>query len=122
MVSMILGGCHHCSLLPPIGKLHCLKELRISRMTSIMSVGAEFFGSNCPSFQPFPSLETLKFEDMPEWEIWNLIGGTTIAFPRLKCLLVDRCPKLKGNIPSTLPSLTELQLRECDLLLEARQS
>ncbi|KAK2439752.1 putative disease resistance RPP13 protein [Trifolium repens] len=122
MVSMFLGGCHHCSLLPPIGKLHCLKELCISRMTSIRSVGSEFFGSNCPSFQPFPSLETLKFEDMPNWEEWNLIGGTTIEFPRLKFLFVDRCPKLKGNIPSTLPSLTELHLCGCDLLLEARQS
>ncbi|XP_045823582.1 putative disease resistance protein At3g14460 isoform X2 [Trifolium pratense] len=122
MVSMSIGACHHCSLLPPLGKLQCLKQLRIYWMASIKSVGAEFFGSNCPSFQPFPSLETLKFEDMPEWEIWNLIGGTTIAFPRLKCLLVDRCPKLKGNIPSTLPSLTELHLSECDLLLEARQS
>jgi hypothetical protein len=117
---MSIGGCHHCSLLPPLGKLHSLKELRIYWMASIRSVGDEFVGSNCPSFQPFTSLETLEFEDMPEWEDWNLIGGKTIEFPTLKRLLVDRCPKLKGNIPRTLPSLTEVQLRECDLLLEAR--
>jgi hypothetical protein len=122
MVSVNISCCYHCLLLPPLGKLHCLKVLRISMMGSIRSVGVEFSGSDRPSFQPFPSLERLEFNDMPEWEEWNLIGGTTIQFPSLKCLLLERCPKLKGNIPSTLPSLTELHLRECDLLLKARHS
>ncbi|XP_027190772.2 putative disease resistance RPP13-like protein 1 [Cicer arietinum] len=118
MVNMSIGGCNHCTLLPPLGQLHCLKELCIYWMASITYVGAEFYGRNCPSFQPFPSLETLEFDDMPEWEEWNL----TIEFPSLKRLLVDKCPKLKGNIPSTLPSLIELELMECDILLEARHS
>jgi len=122
MVSMVIGGCNLCSCLPPLGKLQCLKELYIYWMASIRIVGAEFIGSDCPSFQPFPSLERLEFKNMPEWEEWNLIGGTTIPFPSLKCLLLERCPKLKGNIPTTLPSLTELHLRECDLLLKARHS
>ena len=121
MVSVNISYCYHCLLLPPLGKLHCLKVLRISAMGSIRSVGVEFSGSNCPSFQSFPSLERVEFMDMPEWEEWNLIG-TTIQFPSLKCLLLERCPKLKGNIPSKLPSLTEIHLRECDLLLKARHS
>ncbi|CAL5201203.1 unnamed protein product [Lathyrus oleraceus] len=122
MVNMSIGGCYYCSLLPPLGKLHCLKALRIHGMESIKSVGVEFYGTSYPSFQPFPSLERLEFKDMPEWEEWNLIAGTIIEFPSLKYLSVDRCPKLKGNIPSTLPSLTELHLSECDLMLKPRHS
>ncbi|CAK8565937.1 unnamed protein product [Lathyrus sativus] len=122
MVTMTIGNCYRCSLMPPLGKLHCLKALRIYGMESIKSVGVEFYGSSYPSFQPFPSLERLEFRDMPEWEEWNLIAGTTMEFPSLKYLSVDRCPKLKGNIPSTLPSLTELHLSKCDLMLKPRHS
>ncbi|XP_058721862.1 putative disease resistance RPP13-like protein 1 [Vicia villosa] len=122
MVTVNIGGCYNCSLLPPLGKLPCLKALYIYWMESIRSVGVEFYGSSCPSFQPFPSLERLEFKDMPEWEEWNLFPGTIIEFPSLKYLSVDRCPKLKGNIPSTLPSLTELHLSNCDLLLKATHS
>ncbi|PNX64419.1 putative CC-NBS-LRR resistance protein, partial [Trifolium pratense] len=55
-------------------------------MQSIETIGIEFYGSDGSLFQPFPSLETLHFEDMQEWEEWNLIGCTATLFPSLKTL------------------------------------
>ncbi|MCH80209.1 CC-NBS-LRR resistance protein, partial [Trifolium medium] len=91
-----------------------LKELRIEKMKSLKTLGTEFYGSSSsPLFQPFPSLETLEFRQMEEWEEWKLIGGTTIEFPSLTLLLLFECPKHKGNIPGNLPSLTHLSLNKC---------
>ncbi|KAL5078481.1 hypothetical protein RYX36_017465 [Vicia faba] len=43
-------------------------------------------------------------------------------FPNLKCLLLSKCPKLTGDIPHKLPSLIELELRSCPLLVDSRHS
>ncbi|PNX66564.1 putative CC-NBS-LRR resistance protein, partial [Trifolium pratense] len=44
-------------------------------MESVKILGTEFYGSSSsPLFQPFRSLETLRFKDMQEWEEWKLIG------------------------------------------------
>ncbi|RHN78360.1 putative P-loop containing nucleoside triphosphate hydrolase, leucine-rich repeat domain, L [Medicago truncatula] len=121
MVYLHISGCDHCSLLPPLGQLHGLKKLSIASMKSVKSLGSEFYGnSSCPSFQPFPSLETLEFEEMLEWEEWNLTEAT--KFPSLTNLSLETCSKLKGNMPCNLPSLTTLELKVCDLLLESRHS
>ncbi|WJX30743.1 hypothetical protein P8452_19246 [Trifolium repens] len=123
MVYLKISNCDDCLLLPPLGQLHNLKELIIEGMQSIETIGIEFYGSDGSSFQPFPSLETLHFEDMQEWEEWNLIGGTTTQFPCLKTLSISKCPKLRvGNIANKFPSLTELKLRECPLLLQSMPS
>ncbi|XP_058721740.1 putative disease resistance protein At3g14460 isoform X2 [Vicia villosa] len=123
MVYLRISNCDNCLWLPPLGQLGNLKELNIVWMLSINSVGIEFYGSDGSAlFQPFPSLETLRFEDMPEWEEWNMIGGPTMNFPSLKHLLLNKCPKLQGNILYKLPSLTELELKGCPLLVESRHS
>ncbi|XP_061357107.1 putative disease resistance RPP13-like protein 1 [Gastrolobium bilobum] len=116
MVYLCIINCHHCSSLPPLGQLVSLKKLMINGMKSVKSVGAEFYGSSSASFKPFPSLETLSFRDMDDWEEWKLIGGEATKFPRLRRLSLSYCPKLKGNIPNNLPSLTKLELRGCPLL------
>ncbi|RHN78355.1 putative P-loop containing nucleoside triphosphate hydrolase, leucine-rich repeat domain, L [Medicago truncatula] len=117
MMYLRISGCDHCWSLPPLGELLSLKELFISGLISVKMVGTEFYGSiSSLSFQPFPSLEILCFEDMPEWKEWNMIGGTTIEFPSLRRLFLCDCPKLKGNIPQNLPSLVELELSKCPLL------
>ncbi|CAJ2638839.1 unnamed protein product [Trifolium pratense] len=123
MVYLKISNCGDCLWLPPLGKLHNLKELIIEGMQSIETIGIEFYGSDGSLFQPFPSLETLHFEDMQEWEEWNLIGCTATLFPSLKTLSVSKCPKLRvGNIANKFPSLTELKLRECPLLLQSMPS
>ncbi|XP_060960341.1 putative disease resistance RPP13-like protein 1 [Cannabis sativa] len=65
-----LDGCEHCSSLPPFGQLPLLKDLSISRCNSVVMVGAEFYG-NSSVREPFSSLETLSFREMPSWEQWH---------------------------------------------------
>ncbi|CAJ2638851.1 unnamed protein product [Trifolium pratense] len=120
MVYLRISNCDDCLWLPPVGQLHNLKELIIEGMPLVESIGIEFYGNDGSSFQPFPSLETLHFEDMQEWEEWNLIGGTATQFPSLKTLSLSKCPKLRvGNIADKLSSLNELKLRECPLLVQS---
>ncbi|XP_039688375.1 putative disease resistance protein At3g14460 isoform X2 [Medicago truncatula] len=119
-----ISNCDDCLWLPPLGQLGNLKKLIIEGMQSVQTIGTEFYGSDgFPSFQPFPSLETLHFENMQEWEKWNLIGGTAIEFPCLKSLSLSKCPKLRvGNIPAKFLSLVEFELRECPLLVQSMPS
>ncbi|XP_058721750.1 putative disease resistance RPP13-like protein 1 [Vicia villosa] len=117
IVYLRISNCTDCLWLPPLGQLGNLKELVIEGMQSVETIGLEFYGSDSSSFQLFPSLETLQFEDMPVWEEWNLIVGTATEFPSLKSLSLSKCPKLMvGNIIDKFSSLTELVLRECSLL------
>jgi hypothetical protein len=110
----------HCPKLKgnmPLGQLSNLKELFLENMESVKTLGTEFYGSSSsPLFQPFPSLETLHFTLMDEWEEWKLIGGTSTEFPNLTCLSLYKCLKFKGNIPGNLPSLTSLSLIYCPKL------
>ncbi|CAJ2638796.1 unnamed protein product [Trifolium pratense] len=114
LTRLSLTHCPKLNLNIPLGQLGNLKELTIEGMKSLKTLGTEFYGSSSsPLLQPFPSLETLEFRQMEEWEEWKLIGGTTIEFPSLKLLSLSECPKLKGNIPGNLPSLTRLSLYKC---------
>ncbi|TKY49653.1 putative disease resistance RPP13 protein 1 [Spatholobus suberectus] len=117
MVYLCMSGCDHCWSLPPLGRLISLKELHISGMKSVKTIGTEFYGSDSPSFQLFPSLEILTFKEMLEWEEWNLIGGTAIEFPSLLYLSLKDCPKLKGTLPSNLPFSINFELCNCPLLV-----
>ncbi|XP_058721535.1 putative disease resistance RPP13-like protein 1 isoform X2 [Vicia villosa] len=116
MVCLKITRCKKISVLPSLGQLGNLKELFFSEMESVKSVGTVFYGSGSSSFQPFASLETLRFEFMPEWEEWELIGGTSIEFPSLISLRLRDCPKLKENIPGNLPKLESLSLEVCPKL------
>nr|ACJ22810.1 NBS-LRR type putative disease resistance protein CNL-B7 [Phaseolus vulgaris]ACZ74685.1 CNL-B7 [Phaseolus vulgaris] len=90
LVFLKLVDCKYCLCLPPLGILSCLKTLEIRGFDGIVSIGAEFYGSN----SSFACLESLKFYNMKEWEEWEC---KTTSFPRLEWLHVDKCPKLKGT-------------------------
>ncbi|XP_020215598.1 uncharacterized protein LOC109799444 [Cajanus cajan] len=89
-------------------------------MKMVNTVGNEFYCSNIglSSFQAFPLLESLQFEDMPEWEEWLPFEGegSNFCFPCLKSLTLSKCPNLRGNLPTSLPSLTKISISECKLL------
>ncbi|MED6199122.1 hypothetical protein PIB30_072989, partial [Stylosanthes scabra] len=87
MTSVSLYYCKNCCKLPSLGQLPSLKSLTIKGFSELKCIGDEFV--------PFPSLETLVFEEMPCWEMWNLPGSE--AFPQLKNLEIGECPKLKGD-------------------------
>nr|XP_007151083.1 hypothetical protein PHAVU_004G016500g [Phaseolus vulgaris]ESW23077.1 hypothetical protein PHAVU_004G016500g [Phaseolus vulgaris] len=90
LVFLELRNCKYCLCLPPLGLLSSLKILVIIGLDGIVSIGAEFYGSN----SSFASLERLTFSNMKEWEEWEC---KTTSFPRLEDLSVYDCPKLKGT-------------------------
>ena len=124
MVYLRISNCDDCLWLPPLGQLGNLKELIIEGMQSVQVIGTEFYGSDSsPSFQPFPSLETLHFENMQEWEEWSLIGGTAKEFLSLKTLSLSQCPKLSiRNMPDKFHSSTEPESSECLPLVQSMSS
>ncbi|CAK9151652.1 unnamed protein product [Ilex paraguariensis] len=110
-----LKGCTKCASLPPLGQLPLLKELHIQGMHAVKNVGAEFYGDGGSLETRFPSLETLSFEDMPEWEGWcSCIGVEFVGhFPCLRQLTMAKCPKLVSVSVLRLPSLCKLKIERC---------
>ncbi|XP_059633101.1 putative disease resistance RPP13-like protein 1 [Cornus florida] len=117
LVSLSFVDCERCMFLPPLGQLPSLKKLLIKGMNGVKSVGPEFYGYGLSSVRPFPSLELLCFEEMPEWEDWSSFGGENFeGFPSLRELYIERCPKLQRELPNHLPSLTKLVIHESEQL------
>ncbi|RHN52811.1 putative P-loop containing nucleoside triphosphate hydrolase, leucine-rich repeat domain, L [Medicago truncatula] len=105
MVTLFISNCTYCITIPPIGQLPSLKDLTIRGMT-LETIGAEFYamagGGSSSSFQPFPSLEILEFQNMPNWKEWLPFIGNKFPFPHLKSLMLIQCPKLSGYLPNHL--------------------
>ena len=78
-------------------------------------MGGEFYGNGFSTIKPFRSLEYLSFEYMLEWQEWVIFEGE--IFSRLQELYVYSCPKLSGGLPNHLPSLTRLEIRDCEKLV-----
>ncbi|WKA02269.1 hypothetical protein VitviT2T_020480 [Vitis vinifera] len=111
-----LKGCKKCISLPSLGQLPLLKELIIEGMDGIKHVGPQFYGDDYSSIDPFQSLETLKFENMKEWEEWSSFGdGGVEGFPCLRELSTFRCPKLT-RFSHRFSSLEKLRIELCEEL------
>ncbi|XP_057513593.1 putative disease resistance RPP13-like protein 1 isoform X2 [Actinidia eriantha] len=120
MVCLKLKDCEKCTCLPPLGLLPKLAELHIQGMKAVENVPLEFYGRGCSN--PFPSLEILRFENMPKWQDWSPFGvdAEAQAFARLSELSIKSCPKLLGKLPSNLPRLKTFVIRECPQLVVER--
>ena len=118
MVDLSLIDCRKCTSLPCLGQLPSLKQLRIQGMVGVKKVGTEFYGETRVSAGKFfPSLESLHFNSMSEWEHWeDWSSSTESLFPCLHELTIEYCPKLIMKLPTYLPSLTELSVRFCPKL------
>jgi len=110
VVSLTLNTCKHCLQLPSLGILTSLKYLKIYCLHQIVRIDANFYGN---SSSAFASLETLIFDDMPEWEEWEC---KTSAFPSLRHLSVWNCPKLKGYLSEHLSHLKYQTIDVCKQL------
>ncbi|XP_031259749.1 putative disease resistance RPP13-like protein 1 [Pistacia vera] len=117
MVSLKLDGCENCKTLPSIGLLGSLKNLTIKGMKMLEKIGCEVYGESCS--ESFQLLETLRFENLPEWEHWDPFEEKEHAesFSRLKQLSISQCPKLSGRLPTHLLSLEKLGVRDCQQLV-----
>ncbi|GMP43424.1 hypothetical protein CsSME_00012790 [Camellia sinensis var. sinensis] len=112
MAYLSLENCGNCASLPPLGRLPSLKKLYLKGMRVLKHVGCEFYGQGG---EPFPLLETLSFENMPEWEDWYTFGDhkEVQPFTLVSELSIKNCPKLVEMLPSDLPCLNKLQISNC---------
>ncbi|XP_028789894.1 putative disease resistance protein At3g14460 [Neltuma alba] len=109
-----LRHCKYCRSLPSIGLFPSLKSLSIIGFHSIVAIGPEFCGNSSNA----SSLEILRFGDMKAWEEWKC-EILSLTFPHLQELSIKNCPKLKGQLPQQLPSLTMLVIYNCEKLLSS---
>ncbi|XP_022765424.1 putative disease resistance protein At3g14460 [Durio zibethinus] len=114
VVSLLLSHCKFCLSLPPLGQLSSLKSLSIIGFAGVVTVSDEIYGHCDALSKPFGSLETLRFEDMPEWEEWICLKEE--AFLLLQELHIEDCPKLTKFLPKHLPSLMKLNILGCQKL------
>ncbi|KAL1329096.1 hypothetical protein AAHE18_12G016500 [Arachis hypogaea] len=100
MTSVSLKSCKNCCMLPSLGQLPSLKFLSIKSFGELKSIGKEFYKNegdqHSSPIAPFPSLQTLEFDEMSCWEEWHLPDSE--AFPQLKSLEIRGCPMLKGDM------------------------
>ncbi|XP_024038707.1 putative disease resistance RPP13-like protein 1 [Citrus clementina] len=116
LVTLKFEDCGMCTALPSVGQLPSLKHLTVRGMSRVKRLGSEFYGDDSPI--PFPCLETLRFEDMQEWEDWIPHGSSqgVERFPKLRELQILRCSKLQGTLPEHLPALQMLAIYKCEKL------
>ncbi|TYH47167.1 hypothetical protein ES332_D11G392400v1 [Gossypium tomentosum] len=117
MLSLKLHNCKNCKSLPSIGRLLLLKDLSISGLDQVHKIGAELFGEN--QSNAFPSLESLYFDNMLNWEEWDLCEDDeqVSKFPSLRFLSIRECPLLLGRLPTILQTLQTLEIYECKRLV-----
>ncbi|KAJ6750840.1 hypothetical protein OIU85_001383 [Salix viminalis] len=119
IVHLELSCCRKCTELPPLGRLPSLRDLCIQGLDAVETVGPGFYGVGS-SVKPFQSLKTLKFEDMREWESWwSSAGVDEEEFPSLSELTLWNCPKLRGKLPSCLPSCVKITIAKCPMLVDS---
>ncbi|KAL1366914.1 hypothetical protein AAHE18_02G012600 [Arachis hypogaea] len=114
MTIVSLEFCKNCSMLPSLGQLPSLKSLSIEGFDQLKRIGDEFYKSDNEHHSsptaPFPSLETLKFHNMPCWEEWHVPDPE--AFPRLRTLEIEDCGMLKGDMLNGILWRRDCCLRE----------
>ncbi|KAL6327665.1 hypothetical protein AAG906_022228 [Vitis piasezkii] len=112
MTHLVLKNCKICTSLPALGQLSLLKNLHIEGMSEVRTIDEEFYGGIVKSF---PSLEFLKFENMPTWKDWFFPDADEQVgpFPFLRELTIRRCSKLGIQLPDCLPSLVKLDIFGC---------
>ncbi|KAF8037951.1 hypothetical protein BT93_B0714 [Corymbia citriodora subsp. variegata] len=112
IVSLCLRDCPNVTSLPSLGQLPSLRELSLEGLHAVSMIGPEFYGGK----KPFPSLTTLKLEEMLAWKDWShCVGGLEedVPFSSLRHLVVRRCHSLVGTLPCQLDLLTKLEIHSC---------
>ncbi|KAL0319453.1 UNVERIFIED_CONTAM: putative disease resistance protein RGA3 [Sesamum angustifolium] len=138
---LFLQDCQNCTYLPPLGRLPSLLTLHLEGMNTVKFLGLEFLGldgndndtmngeggpaSSSEAKTAFPKLKKLKISKMQSWEVWNVINNdgeisdeNFKIMPRLRCLKVSDCTKLKALPPLLLQTspLGKLRIHNCPLL------
>ncbi|MQL92585.1 hypothetical protein Taro_025214 [Colocasia esculenta] len=127
LTCIILNRCMNFSQLPPLGLLPHLKTLWMDgahAVTSVISSTYQDVTTACTDATVlFPKLEILSFIDMLNLkEIWGWEGdgnGESLkAFPRLRHLYFEDCPKLRRLSNCFSSRLNFLHIMECPALMD----
>ncbi|KAL2530934.1 putative disease resistance protein RGA3 [Forsythia ovata] len=107
-----------------LGHLPLLKNLNLSGLTNVRSMGLSFYdASDCSSSSrndgqetrlSFPSLKSLIIEEIPNLTEWAEAQTSGVqVFPCLEYLKIKNCHKLK-TAPNHFPCLKELYIYDMD--------
>ncbi|XP_057743734.1 putative disease resistance RPP13-like protein 1 isoform X2 [Arachis stenosperma] len=111
MTALYLTGCCNCLVLPSLGQLPSLITLYISECDKLKKIGGSFYkgdGTHQHQETPFRSLKYLTIQKLPCWEEWESYecdDDDHAPFLQLEELRIYNCPKLRGDLPTFLPSL-----------------
>ncbi|KAM3750113.1 hypothetical protein ACB098_04G012800 [Castanea mollissima] len=117
LINIQLIGCKKCEVLPTLGLLSCLRDLYISGMDNVRSIGTEFYGNyNDGGYHKilFPCLKSLQLwfmRNLVEWTDAMEPTTTGMVFPCLKNLTIRYCVQLK-SAPCHFPSLEKLDISQ----------
>ncbi|KAL5542058.1 hypothetical protein UlMin_009768 [Ulmus minor] len=107
-----LINCKDSLVLPALGRLPSLKELKIRGFHRVETIDEGVYSND----SPFRSLKVLHFEDMPEWSCWSFIeDDKDSVFPCLEELKLKGCPQLVGGLPNC-NTITTLYIENCPKL------
>lgn len=118
---LVIDSCPKLKSLSPLGELPSLESLIIKRL-NVKRPGNEFLGavsSASSTVNNFPELRNLEFEDMREWEEWDVKWEKRVM-PNLLSLKFHSCHNLVA-LPDDLlqrPALQKLVINECSFLEE----
>ncbi|XP_051135333.1 putative disease resistance protein RGA3 isoform X2 [Andrographis paniculata] len=121
---LCLKDCPSCADLPPLGRLPSLETLHIEGMSSVKVLGIEFLGVGAEKSTAFPMLKQLKMLRMESWEEWKISSDNESErfemMPRLRCLKIVHCAKLKALPVDILRkrSIGKLRIEQCSRRLE----
>ncbi|KAJ6713998.1 DISEASE RESISTANCE PROTEIN RP [Salix viminalis] len=116
MVLLRLENCENCTSLPALGLLKSLKDLVITGMDALQSIGCDIYGEGCSN--PFPSLETLYFKG----HAWMEVSGRLPYYlPSLEELVICESRCLSVSI-SSFPMLRNLDVDGCKELIGRRST
>ncbi|KAL8458719.1 hypothetical protein ACS0TY_036287 [Phlomoides rotata] len=118
---LFLQDCQNCTNLPFLGGLPSLVTLHFEGMKGITFLGPDFLGGHLNEDEDsaaFPNLKKLKISNMERWEEWTLMNENINIMPRLRCLKISHCSKVKA-LPIVLLQrlpIRKLRIDECPLL------
>uniref|UniRef100_A0ACD5Z126 Uncharacterized protein n=1 Tax=Avena sativa TaxID=4498 RepID=A0ACD5Z126_AVESA len=112
--SLHLVNCRSLGVLPPLGLLPSLKQLRMKELCTVKRIGREFYGTDDMAF---PSLKVLVFDEFPSLVEWSEARAN--PFPCLERLEILDCPKLI-QVPSFPPSVFDLKVERTLLISNMR--
>ncbi|XP_057745639.1 putative disease resistance RPP13-like protein 1 [Arachis stenosperma] len=120
MTELHLRECRNCWVLPSLGQLPSLEKLFIEDFDKVKKIDESFYkgdGTHQHQETPFRSLKYLTIQKLPCWEEWESYecdDDDDAPFPKLEWLGILNCPKLRGDLPTFLPSLEQLNIRGCE--------